>query len=125
MPNNYLSVLYKHIIQVENENVGLKVCVCVWGGGGGGINIPFPPPNHKRGGHMPPPPSPASYASVYIYIKEVKPTAVLDVAVLPPHTAVGRIAPRFGRVGRGPAVVVRVKPVREVPRFVRVLVRDL
>ena len=30
MPNNYLSVLYKHIIQVENENVGLKV-----GGGGG------------------------------------------------------------------------------------------
>ena len=30
----YLSVLYKHIIQVENKNVGLKVCVCVgWGGG--------------------------------------------------------------------------------------------
>ena len=25
MPNNYLSVLYKHIIQVENKNVGLKV----------------------------------------------------------------------------------------------------
>ena len=24
MPNNCLSVLYKHIIQVENENVGLK-----------------------------------------------------------------------------------------------------
>ena len=58
MPNNYLSVLYKHVIQVENENVGLKVgggetqtyhcppiekmCVCVWGGGGG---------------HMPPCPS--------------------------------------------------------------------
>ena len=37
MPNNYLSVLYKHIIQVENENVGLKVCVCVGGGGGGGV----------------------------------------------------------------------------------------
>ena len=36
MPNNYLSVLHKHIIQVENKNVGLKVCVCVcvWGGGG-------------------------------------------------------------------------------------------
>ena len=34
MPNNDLSVLYKHIIQVENKNVGLKVCVCVWGGGG-------------------------------------------------------------------------------------------
>ena len=29
MPNNYLSVLDNHIIQVENENVGLKVCVCV------------------------------------------------------------------------------------------------
>ena len=27
MPNNYLSVLYKHIIQVENKSV--------WGGGGG------------------------------------------------------------------------------------------
>ena len=25
MPNNYLSVLYQHIIQVENKNVGLKV----------------------------------------------------------------------------------------------------
>ena len=30
MPNNYLSVLYKHKIQVENKNAGLKV-----GGGGG------------------------------------------------------------------------------------------
>ena len=36
MPNNCLSVLYKHIIQVENKNVGVKVCVCVCGGGGGG-----------------------------------------------------------------------------------------
>ena len=25
MPNNYLSVLYQHIIQVEFKNVGLKV----------------------------------------------------------------------------------------------------
>ena len=33
MPNNCLSVLYKHIIQVENKNVGLKV-----GGGGEGGN---------------------------------------------------------------------------------------
>ena len=50
MLNNYLSVLYKHNIQVENENVGLKV---------GGTNIPLPPP----------PPPPASYASdIYIYI---------------------------------------------------------
>ena len=41
MPNNYLLVLYKHIIQVENENVGLK------GGGGGGpqtYHCPPPPP---------------------------------------------------------------------------------
>ena len=43
MPNYYLSVLYKHIIQVENKNVGLKVG------------------RHK---HTLPPP-PASYASEY------------------------------------------------------------
>ena len=68
MPNNYLSVLYKHIIQVENKNVGLKVCV--GGGGGGGTNIPLPPPNQKSGGgHMSPLP-PASYASdIYIYFR--------------------------------------------------------
>ena len=36
MPNNYLSVLCKHIIQVGNKNVGLKV----WGGGGGGHKHP-------------------------------------------------------------------------------------
>ena len=40
MPNSYLSVLNKHITQVENKNVGLKVCVCV---GGGGTNIPLSP----------------------------------------------------------------------------------
>ena len=53
MLNNCLSVLYKHIIQLENKNVGLKVgvhkhtiaplikkkCVCV--GGGGGALAPF------------------------------------------------------------------------------------
>ena len=39
MPNNYLSVLYKHIIQVENKNVGLNV----WG-----TNRPLPP-NQKMG----------------------------------------------------------------------------
>ena len=44
MPNNCLSVLYKHIIQVKNKNVGLKVCVCGGGGGGGGgTNIPLSP----------------------------------------------------------------------------------
>ena len=52
MPNNYLSVLYKHIIQVENKKLGLKVCVCV-GGGGGGTNIPLPPPIKKVGGACP------------------------------------------------------------------------
>ena len=59
MPNNYFSVLYKHIIQVENENVGLKVCVCVCVGGG--AHIPLPPPQSKRWeGHAPiaPPPLP-------------------------------------------------------------------
>ena len=76
MPNNYLSVLYKHIIKVENKNVGLKVCVCVWGGGGGGTNIPLPT-NQKSGGHMPPlPPPPTSYANdtyihAYIYIYNI------------------------------------------------------
>ena len=38
MPNYYLSVLYKHIIQVENKNVGLKV------GGGGGHKHTIAPP---------------------------------------------------------------------------------
>ena len=53
MPNNYLSVLYKHIIQVEIKNEWLKVCV----GGGGGTNIPLPPIK-KNGGHMHPLPTP-------------------------------------------------------------------
>ena len=43
MPNNNFSVLYKHIIHVENKNVGLKV---------GGTNIPLP-----NWGHMPPLPT--------------------------------------------------------------------
>ena len=58
MPNNYLSVLYQHIIQVENKNVGLKV--------EGHKHTIAPPPRQKNGGgHMPPlpPPPPASYAS--------------------------------------------------------------
>ena len=42
MPNNCLSVLYIHIIQVENKNVGLKV--------GGHKHTPLAPP--------PPPPIP-------------------------------------------------------------------
>ena len=62
MPNNYLSVLYKHIIQVENENVGLKV----WGWGS--TNIPLPPNQKSDPLAIPPPPPPppvASYASVF------------------------------------------------------------
>ena len=40
MPNNCLSVLYKHIIQVENKNMGLKVR----GGGGAQTYHSLPPP---------------------------------------------------------------------------------
>ena len=46
MPNNCLSVLYKHIIQVENKNVGLKV--------GGHKHTIASPQSKKWGGHMPP-----------------------------------------------------------------------
>ena len=47
MPNNCLSVLYKHIIQVENKNVGLKVG-----------DMPPPPfhPKYTRFQLPPPPP---------------------------------------------------------------------
>ena len=45
MPNYYLSVLYKHIIQVENKNVGLKV--------GGAQTYHCPPP-------LPPLPTPVN-----------------------------------------------------------------
>ena len=62
MPNNYLSVLYKHIIQVEKYNVGLKV----WGGGGHKHTIA---PNKKvGGGHKPPcPPPPPPVIYIYLY----------------------------------------------------------
>ena len=55
MPNYYLSVLYKHIIQVENKNLGLKV--------GGGAQTYQCPPSQKSGGAYaplapPPPPLP-------------------------------------------------------------------
>ena len=58
-----MSVLYKHIIQVENEHVGLKVCVwhkhtiappppqsTMWG------TCPAPLPPINKVGHMPPTP---------------------------------------------------------------------
>ena len=62
MPNYYLSVLYKHIIQVENKNVGLKV---------GGHKHTIAPPVKKVGGggaHAPlAPPLPTPV--IYIYIR--------------------------------------------------------
>ena len=48
MPNNYLSVLYQNIIQVENKNVGLKV------EGHKHTIAPPPPPGKKVGGTCPP-----------------------------------------------------------------------
>ena len=60
MPNYYLSVLYKHIIQVENKNVGLKVgghkhtiappVKKVWGGAHAPLAPPLPTP---VGGQVP------------------------------------------------------------------------
>ena len=57
MPNYYLSVLYKHIIQVENKNVGLKV---------GGHKHTIAPQSKKWGGTCPPCPPPLP-TPVYIY----------------------------------------------------------
>ena len=45
MSNNCLSVLYKHIIQVENKNVGLNG----GGGGGGGRHKHTIAPQSKKG----------------------------------------------------------------------------
>ena len=59
MPNYYLSVLYKHIIQVENKNVGLKV--------GGHKHTIAPPPVKKvwGGAHAPlAPPLPTPVQSI-------------------------------------------------------------
>ena len=63
MPNNYLSVLYKHIIQVENKNVGLKV----GRGGGRGTNIPLPLHPVKKMGATCPPCPPQLPTPVYIH----------------------------------------------------------
>ena len=61
MPNNYLSVLYQHIIQVENENVGLKM--------EGHKHTIAPPPQVKKVcvcGHMPPLPPPRFLRQWYV-----------------------------------------------------------
>ena len=86
MPNNYLSVLYKHIIQVENKNVGLKV----WGGGGGGTNIPLPPPPIKKvGGHMPPLPPPRFLRQCNIFFFVVKSFGIIDTYVQGRYAPIG------------------------------------
>ena len=66
MSNKCLSVLYKHIIQVENKNGG---------GGAQKYHCPFNQKNVGGGAHAPlppPPPAPASYARVkyahYIFL---------------------------------------------------------
>ena len=61
MPTNCLSALYKHIIQVENKNVGLKV---------GGAQTYHCPPNQKSGGAHAPlaPPLPTPVIYIYIYM---------------------------------------------------------
>ena len=56
MPNNYLSVLHKLIIKVENENVGLKVR-------GGGHKHTIPPIKKVMAPTIDTPPPPASHAS--------------------------------------------------------------
>ena len=66
MPNYYLSVLYKHIFQVENKNVGLKV---------GGHKHTIAPPSKKWGGGAhaplaPPLPTPVIYIYIYLYIDQ-------------------------------------------------------
>ena len=67
-------MLYKHIIQVENENVGLKVCVC----GGGGAQTYHCPQLKKWGAHAPLAPPPPTLPTpviryVYaIYVKQIK-----------------------------------------------------
>ena len=70
MPNYYLSVLYKHIIQVKNKNVGLKV---------GGAQTYLCPSNQKSGGaHAPP----ASYASeMYFRLRVINDKNVLSVSL--------------------------------------------
>ena len=77
MPNYYLLVLYKHIIQVENKNLGLKV---------GGHKHTIAPPVKKVGGTCPPCPPPASYASV-IEWNQNGPNIYISGNYKPPKTA--------------------------------------
>ena len=64
MPNNYLSMLYQHIIHVEKKNVVLKV---------EGHKHTIAPPSQKSGGARaplapPPPPLPTPVIYIYIYL---------------------------------------------------------
>ena len=63
MPNNYLSVLYKHIIQVENENVGLKV----WWWGGGGHKHNIAPQSKAHAPLAPPLPHPPPHPLILLF----------------------------------------------------------
>ena len=60
MPNNYLSVLYQHIIQVENKNVGLKV---------EGHKHTIAPPVKKWGGTCPPCPPRFLRQCLYTFVR--------------------------------------------------------
>ena len=61
MPNNCLSVLYKHIIQVENKNVGLKVG-----------DMPPPPPLPPQIPPFPTPPPPPRFLRQWQYNIKLK-----------------------------------------------------
>ena len=71
MPNYYLSVLHKHIIQVENKNVGLKV---------GGHKHTFAPPIKKVGGAHAPlaPPLPTPVLSMVLMSKIIMQIATIN-----------------------------------------------
>ena len=84
MPNYYLSVLYKHIIQVENKNVGLKV---------GGAQTYHCPPSQKSGGaHAPL--APPRFLRQCVYISSMVDVGLINIHVLVKSqvkTAVGLI----------------------------------
>ena len=78
MLNNYLSVLYKHIIQVENKSV------CV-GGGGHKHTLAIPPPH-------PPPPTPPPLPTPVL--KKFKAPIFTFGLVLPVRTLQNTMAPK-------------------------------
>ena len=78
MPNYYLSVLYKHIIQVKNKNVGLKV---------GGAQTYLCPSNQKSGGGgtcppCPPPPLPTPVIIIIIIIIIISIISIIKIELI-------------------------------------------